>query len=158
MDASGPAHSQPGAAGAEQLHPALATLLSRKALLKSRFKLVEFLDMGGFATVFRCLDTKSSKEVRKLAALGEQEQPSLASRQLARRQASQQAEPLLKQACQLNCLNAMHLGYCSSRCHSCMLTNICGSCCRLLPRLWWTQRQTRMASCQQRQKRTTKQR
>jgi hypothetical protein len=65
MDASGPAQSQPAAAGAEQLHPALAALLARKALLKGRFKIVEFLDMGGFATVFRCLDTKTGKEVRK---------------------------------------------------------------------------------------------
>lgn len=63
MESATPAHSQ--AAGAEQLHPALAALLSRRALLKSRFKVVEFLDMGGFATVFKCLDTKSGKEVRQ---------------------------------------------------------------------------------------------
>jgi hypothetical protein len=62
MESASPAQSQP--AGTEQLHPALAALLSRRALLKSRFKIVEFLDMGGFATVFKCLDTKSGKEVR----------------------------------------------------------------------------------------------
>jgi hypothetical protein len=65
MDVSGPAQSQPAAAGAEQLHPTLAALLARKALLKGRFKIDEFLDMGGFATVFRCLDTKTGKEVRR---------------------------------------------------------------------------------------------
>jgi hypothetical protein len=63
MESASPAHSQP--AGAEQLHPALAALLSRRALLKGRFQIVDFLDMGGFATVFKCLDTKSGKEVRQ---------------------------------------------------------------------------------------------
>ncbi|KAF6266717.1 kinase-like domain-containing protein [Scenedesmus sp. NREL 46B-D3] len=63
MESASRAHSQPAAAGAEQLHPALAALLSRRAVLKGRFKIVEFLDMGGFATVFKCLDTKSGKEV-----------------------------------------------------------------------------------------------
>jgi hypothetical protein len=72
MGASSPTHSQPAGAGAEQLHPVLAALLARKALLKSRFKIIEFLDMGGFATVFKCLDTKSGKEVRKSAVLVEQ--------------------------------------------------------------------------------------
>lgn len=51
------------------LHPVLASLLQRRALLKDRFNITEFIDQGGFASVFKCLDTKGTKEVRGCALL-----------------------------------------------------------------------------------------
>ncbi|KAF8072896.1 CKL6 [Scenedesmus sp. PABB004] len=62
-------------------------LVQARALLAGRFRVDGVLDCGGFATVFRCTDTKADKQARASRAPARRRRGRAAARQLAGRRA-----------------------------------------------------------------------